>query len=70
MIKVFEAEDIQILNGRYGPYIKHAGGNYKIPKGKGAKAADALTLEDCKAIIENTPATNSPKSSKTTRARK
>ena len=70
VIKVFEAEDIQILNGRYGPYIKHAGGNYKIPKGKGAKAADALTLEDCKAIIENTPATNSPKSSKTTRARK
>ncbi len=54
VINNFEGEDIQILNGRFGPYIKHAGGNYKIPKGKNAKAAEELTLEDCKNIIAST----------------
>ena len=71
VIKVFEAEDIQIINGRYGPYIKHGGNNYKIPKGRGAKPAEALTVEDCKAIIENSPATNTAKASgRTTRAKR
>ena len=51
IIKEFASEDIQIINGRYGPYIKHNGGNYKIPRTKGSKAAAELTLEDCKAII-------------------
>lgn len=50
-IKEFHSEDIQILNGRFGPYIKHAGNNYKIPKGQ---EAAALTAEDCLAIIEKT----------------
>ena len=53
LIKEFADQEIQVLNGRYGPYIKHKGNNYKIPKGKGAKAAADLTLEDCKALIEN-----------------
>ena len=53
VIRVFEAEDIQVLNGRYGPYIKHGKANYKIPKGKNAKPAEELTLEDCKEIIKN-----------------
>ena len=53
LIKEFAGEDIQVLNGRYGPYIKHKGNNYKIPKGKGAKPAADLSLEDCKALIEN-----------------
>lgn len=48
-IKTFEAEDIQVLNGRYGPYIAHAGSNYKIPKAQDPKA---LTLEECLEIIE------------------
>ena len=63
LLKVFEAEDIQIINGRYGPYIKHGGNNYKIPKGRGVKSAESLTLEDCRAIIANTTATNSSKPS-------
>jgi DNA topoisomerase-1 len=42
---------IQVLNGRYGPYISYEKENYKIPKGTDAKA---LTLESCKAIIEKT----------------
>ena len=28
----YKDSDIQVINGRYGPYIKHAGSNYKIPK--------------------------------------
>jgi DNA topoisomerase-1 len=61
VLKVFGQEDIQIINGRFGPYIKHSGNNYKIPKGKGAKSAESLTLEDCQAIIANTKATNTAK---------
>ncbi len=48
VIHDFAAEDIQVLNGRFGPYITHDGQNYKIPKGTDAAA---LTLEACRAII-------------------
>jgi len=48
IIKEFKDNDIQVLNGRYGPYIKHAGGNYRIPKGTNA---EKLTEEDCLKII-------------------
>ncbi|MGM9764276.1 MAG: type I DNA topoisomerase [Candidatus Cryptobacteroides sp.] len=51
----FEASDIKVINGNYGPYIKHAGNNYKIPKGTDVKN---LTEEACKAIIEQNPPTN------------
>ena len=46
--------DIQIINGRYGPYIKHAGSNYRIPKG-----TDAATLTEtaCLEIINNSKPT-------------
>ncbi|MBQ5827628.1 MAG: DNA topoisomerase I, partial [Bacteroidales bacterium] len=47
----FEAEDIQVLNGRFGAYIKHAGENYKIPKGTDARTLDAAA---CLEIIANT----------------
>lgn len=50
-INEFPELDIQILNGRFGAYIKHAGENYKIPKGKEAKA---LTAEECLEIIKGT----------------
>lgn len=48
-IKTFESEEIQILNGRFGPYIKFGKKNFKIPKDKDPKE---LTLEECKEIIE------------------
>jgi DNA topoisomerase I len=52
-IKVFEENpDIQILNGRYGPYIKAGKKNVKIPKGK--EPAE-LTLEECVALAEAAP---------------
>ena len=48
IIKEFADADISIINGRYGPYIKHGGSNYKLPKG-----TDANTLDEqaCKQII-------------------
>jgi DNA topoisomerase-1 len=52
-IKVFaENPDIQILNGRFGPYIKAGKKNVKIPKGKEPKE---LTLEECVALADATP---------------
>ena len=47
-----EQPGLQVLNGRYGPYISFKKKNYKIPKGK---KPDELTLEDCNEIIKNTP---------------
>ena len=46
--------DILVLQGRFGPYIKQGDSNFKIPSGK---PAEALTEEDCKAIIANTQPT-------------
>ena len=53
-IKVFEEDkNIQVLNGRYGPYIKAGRRNIKIPKDV---KPEELTLEDCKKLIEAAPA--------------
>lgn len=54
-IAEFPEHDIQIINGRYGAYIKSKGENYKLPKGCDAKA---LKLEDCIKIIEGQSPTN------------
>lgn len=50
----YSDNDIQVINGRYGPYIKHAGSNYRIPKG-----TDAATLTEaaCLEIINNSKPT-------------
>ena len=40
--------DIQIINGRYGPYLKAGGQNYRIPKGTDVSA---LSEADCQSII-------------------
>ncbi|MDR2123288.1 MAG: type I DNA topoisomerase [Flavobacteriaceae bacterium] len=49
-IKAFDTEEpvIEILNGRWGPYLKQGKENYKIPKGT---EAEKLTLEEVKKII-------------------
>ena len=44
-----EWEKIEVLNGPYGPYVKHNKKNYKIPKWW--KDATDLTLKDCLSII-------------------
>lgn len=64
VIRVFEKEDIHVLNGRFGPYIKCGKDNYKIPKGKNAKKAEELTLEDCQNIIKNSEPTGKRRSKK------
>jgi len=52
-IKTFdENPEIQILNGRWGPYIKYGKDNFKIPKGK---EAESLTYDDTIKIIESQP---------------
>ena len=50
----FPQSDIQVIDGNYGPYIKHAGHNYRIPKGTDASA---LTEDDCNGIIASTKPT-------------
>ena len=47
----FPSSDINVINGPFGPYIKHDGKNYKLPQG--AKA-DELTEELCLQIIKDT----------------
>lgn len=66
-IKVFDQDpDLQVLNGRWGPFIKHKTENYKIPKGTNAHE---LTFEDCMKIIESQPSTNSKKAKTGTKAK-
>jgi DNA topoisomerase-1 len=53
-IKQFDEEPgLQILNGRYGPYITFQKKNYRIPKGK---KPDELSLEECREIIKKADA--------------
>lgn len=54
IIKSFpEREDVQVLNGRYGPYIAVGKSNIKIPK---RTEPASLTLEECLKLAEETPA--------------
>ena len=58
IISEYKESDIQVIDGNYGPYIKHAGNNYKIPKGTDPAA---LTEEKCREIIENSEPTGRKK---------
>lgn len=51
-IKEFEEEDIQVLNGRYGPYITDGNKNAKIPKDI---EPDSLNLEQCLELLAAAP---------------
>ena len=51
-LKSFEQDaEMEVLNGRYGPYISYNGKNYRMPKALHAKAAE-LTYEQCLEIVE------------------
>ncbi|MGM9699251.1 MAG: type I DNA topoisomerase [Prevotella sp.] len=52
--KFDEDEKLEVLNGRYGPYIAYDGKNYRLPKNLHDKAAE-LSYEECMDIINNTP---------------
>ena len=58
IIAEYKESDIQVIDGAYGPYIKHAGSNYRIPKGT---APAALTEEKCKEIISSSEPTGRKK---------
>ena len=53
--KFDEDPKLEVLNGRYGPYIAYDGANYRIPRDLHEKAAE-LTYEQCMDIIKNPPA--------------
>lgn len=54
-LKTFdEDEKMEVLNGRYGPYIAYDGKNYRMPKNLHDKAAE-LTYEECMDIVKNAP---------------
>ncbi len=58
-LKMFDEDpELEVMNGRYGPYIKYKGANYKIPKT--VTEPSSLTYEMCMKIIEE-QGTPSPK---------
>jgi DNA topoisomerase-1 len=52
IIQDFEDDGIQVLNGRYGPYITDKKKNARVPKDRDPKS---LTLEECKELLEAAP---------------
>ncbi len=52
IIADFGVDNIQVLNGRYGPYITDGKKNAKVPKNRDPKS---LTLEECRALLAQAP---------------
>ena len=52
IIQDFEDEGIQVLNGRYGPYVTDKTKNARVPKDREPKS---LTLEECKELLAAAP---------------
>ena len=53
-VKSFEEDaELEVMNGRYGPYICYKGKNYRMPKAMHERAAE-LSYEECMEIV-NTP---------------
>ena len=50
ILAVYEEDDIKVIVGRWGPYIKQGTENYKIPKDKHEHAAD-ISLDELKEMI-------------------
>lgn len=54
-LKTFEEDaNMEVMNGRYGPYIAYNGKNYRMPKALHEKASE-LTYEQCMDIVNNVP---------------
>ena len=54
-LKSFAEDDkLELLNGKYGPYIAYDGKNYRLPKNK-MENVEALTYEECMTIIKEAP---------------
>ncbi|WP_279132675.1 type I DNA topoisomerase [Barnesiella intestinihominis] len=67
-IKKFDEDDeLELLNGRFGPYIAYKKKNYKLPKGS---EPASLTFADCMKIVKDAdkaPAKKKPARKKTTK---
>ncbi len=51
-LKTFDEDPkLEVMNGRYGPYIAYDGKNYRLPKAMHPKAAE-LTYEECMKIVK------------------
>ena len=59
-IKTFEGSDVQVLNGRFGPYITDGEKNAKIPKDR---EPPSMTLEECVALLAAAPVSRFKKKS-------
>lgn len=67
-IKIFDEDpELQILNGRWGPYISYKKKNYRIPKGT---KAETLTLKQCLEIVKDGGKSDKTKKAKKTSAKK
>ena len=68
LIKKFDEDDeLELLNGRFGPYIAYKKKNYKLPKGS---EPASLTFADCMKVVEDAdkaPAKKKPARKKTTK---
>lgn len=56
VIRSFDGSPIQVLRGRYGPYITDGERNARIPKDR---EPESLTLEECQKLIAEAPARKS-----------
>ncbi len=52
ILKTFEGTDVQILKGRWGPFIANEKKNARMPKDR---EPDSMTLEECLALLEAAP---------------
>ena len=52
--KFAEDENMEVMNGRFGPFIAYNGKNYRMPKSLHEKAAE-LTYEECMDVVKNAP---------------
>lgn len=55
LVKEFIDDDIKILDGRYGFYIKHKKNNYKLPKKLSRDDLKSLSLDEAKEYIKENP---------------
>lgn len=54
-LKAFEEDPkMEVMNGRYGPYIAYDGKNYRLTKAQRERATE-LTYAECKEIVDNAP---------------
>ena len=49
-----EDPKLEVMNGRYGPYIAYDGRNYRLTKAQRERAAE-LTYDECMEVIKNAP---------------